>query len=153
MEEAIEIADPEPCLITKAATQLDVKGTASRLNRKPTYIYRMGDDPEEDRYGRFLQLYYAVPDAGAEIFFQDFVLRHKERMLREKSAAEVGPAEGIGDFMRASAKFFSALVNRDGDQITKEGNKLLQVLGTLMSFGRKLQNGEAGRKSRAIETP
>ncbi len=135
-------AEQEPRDVTKAAVLLDAKGTAEKLNKTLSYIYAIGDKAEIDRYGRFLQLYHAVSDEGAELFYQDFTARHKRRMLQSKLVTDVKIEEAIGDFLNASAKFLSAIFRRSGSRIVKEGNKLLQVLATLMSFGRKLQDGE-----------
>ncbi|HEX8653079.1 MAG TPA: hypothetical protein VF708_19840 [Pyrinomonadaceae bacterium] len=113
----------------------------------------MGDNPEEDRYTRFLQLYYAVPDDGAELYFQDFLSRHEARMAPAK-AVRFGAAEAVDDFLRAAGRFISALYRREGEQVVKEGNKVLQILGSLIAFGRALQSdqedeGEGSRRKRS----
>jgi hypothetical protein len=70
------------------------------------------------------------------------MLRHKQRMIKAKPGAEEGISKTVEDFVVISAKFISALFRRCGTQIVKEGNKLLQMLGTLMNFGRQLQEQE-----------
>ncbi|HEX8746844.1 MAG TPA: hypothetical protein VF717_06555 [Pyrinomonadaceae bacterium] len=135
-------SEQEPRAISKAAALLDAKGTAERLGKSLGYVYSMGDNADDDRYTRFLQFYHAVPDAGAELLFRDFIQRHKQRMLKTKPDNEEGIHKTVEDFVATAGRFISALFRRCGSQIVKEGNKLLQMLGTLMSFGRKLQEEE-----------
>jgi hypothetical protein len=51
---------------------------ADRLAKSTTYVYSMGEDPEKDRYTRFVQLYLAIAAEDwekAEVLYRDFETR------------------------------------------------------------------------------
>ena len=135
-----EILD-EPYLVTKAAIHGDRDGVKLRLNKFSSYVDQMAENPEKDRYSRFLALYYAVPDAGAEVYYSDFQRRHFARMAGKVSRpADVAKLmQEINDQMGA---LNSAGWGGDFEAVVREGTTLLHVLGDLIGQARRCANEE-----------
>lgn len=128
-------SNDEPYLTTKAAVGDDVKGTADRLAKHKSLIQQMTEGPEKDRYSRFVQLYYAVPDAGAELYFKDFERRHLERMTGGQ-ARHPDEAKVMEEVYRRESTLNTAAFEKNDEVIIKEGTKLLGAIGELMALAR-----------------
>ena len=50
----------KPHLVTNEAVKGIAEGVALQLGKTPSYVYSMGEDPEKDRYTRFVQFWLAV---------------------------------------------------------------------------------------------
>jgi hypothetical protein len=140
----------QPHLVTKAAVGDDTKGVAEKLVKSVSTVQQMTEKPEKDRYSRFLQLYYATSDAGAEIFFADFKRRHMERMGRTIERHE-DEAETLEKVFRQEAKFNTAAHNGDDRQIVREGSKLTHSVGDMMAISRKRLGQEEGGRLHRME--
>jgi hypothetical protein len=126
----------EPYLTTKAAIGADEKRVQERLGTYSSYVRQMLEGPKKDRYTRFLLLYHAVSDAGAEIYFSDFQRRHFERMAGSKERPK-DETTIIEDVLQLTADFNSAAYNKDDAQIIKKGSRLINAIGDLMALARK----------------
>jgi hypothetical protein len=125
----------EAYLTTKAAVGNDTKGTAERLGKHKSLVQQMTEGPEKDRYSRFLQLYHAVPPAGAELFFRDFERRHLERMT-ESHARLPEESEIMREIYSRESTLNIAVSEKKDEAILKEGIRLLNAVGELMALAR-----------------
>jgi hypothetical protein len=141
----------EPHLVTKAAIGGDTGRVQERLGRFSSYVYQMMDDPEKDRYTRFLALYYAVKDGGALIYFEDFQRRHFERMAatEEKNDGVQGTMDRV---IQAQAAFSMAVNNGNDQLIVREGSKLTHAIGEMMAISQKrLQQASGNGRLQRME--
>ena len=74
------------------ATHEAIKGIAARVAERlgctGTHIYKMGEDPEKDRYSRFISFWLAIAAEDfeqADIFFNDFKAR-RDALAPERRA-------------------------------------------------------------------
>ncbi len=146
----------EPYLTTKASVGDDKEQTALKLNRSLSYVQQMTEGPAKDRYSRFMQLYYAVPDAGAEIYYADFSRRHSARMARATGKAP--DHEQLTDesaIIEELFAHFSAvnLATRNGQHgtVIRESTKLIHLFGDLITLARR-QIGSAEGEYEAGES-
>jgi hypothetical protein len=101
------------------------KGVAIRMNKHVNTIYKMFEDPEFDRYSRFLQMFlaiYAENSEGAEMLFEDF--RARVSSLRHKNTGEISTSAWYEQVARCekehSEGIRAAILSRDTAAIRKE---------------------------------
>lgn len=122
-------ATPEQ--ITEAAVNGDAKGVAIRLGKNVSYIYKMCTEAEHNRYGRLLQLYYALNDDGADILAGDFFARHIARK-QAKSVDKTTWCAALQSAIKESGEAIAeALAQENSAELTRqvvEGMTALQNL-------------------------
>lgn len=121
----------DPIEVTQTAIGDDPKGTAERLGKNVSWIYRMMSEPEHDAYTKFLQLYLAGPSKGKDLYYNDFSARHFANKHRDALKDQPWD-EAVADAMREVAEgLCEAVKNKDPKQIEVqlvEGIRSLQLL-------------------------
>lgn len=98
-----------PHHVTNAALKGIADDVAERLGKHRSGVYAMGEDPEKDRYSRFVQLWLVLADlnfAQADLLFRDFEARRnalcparKGRQTTEQKALGL-LSEKVSDLMK-----------------------------------------------------
>lgn len=145
-----ELAQQEPHLVSHAARRLNIGRVAIGLKIDEGSAYNL-KDPKKDPYTRFLQEYYTYTDAGKEIIFADFARRHHAEMEQTKASNSPAWNNDIGRFWRTAGNILKALLERDGLALVKEGSKMLQMAGELITYGRQLLKEKEEEAERAVE--
>jgi hypothetical protein len=128
-----------PHKITDAAIDGHAKRVALGLGKNISYIYKMAECPEVDRYSRFIQLYLAVRavnPAGADLYFEDFHARHFAEKYPELLKS-VDWCDAIGDVAKECAEAITAAVkNRSQIEVVREVSQAIRSLELLLEIAR-----------------
>jgi hypothetical protein len=108
---------PSPHHATNAATKGIVDELAERLRLHRSGVYSWGEDPEKDRYSRFIQVYLITADLKfeqSEAWYKDFTAR-RAAILHKRQDKRVQEPKALASFNEAAKDVVNGYLSDKAD--------------------------------------
>jgi hypothetical protein len=138
MSEAIE----SPNQVTDAATKGCRKDVAFKLGKKLSTLEKMCEDPERDRFSRFVQLFLACDQAGREIF-----IRYLMQLNQSTETVKAGDwSESADGYFRTVGELSYSITREEFDGVLRRGPLVMRAVGDLVALSRKEKERRDGSR-------
>jgi hypothetical protein len=140
----MSITTISPHHVTNIALKGVADDVAERLGKHRSGIYAMGEDPEKDRYSRFVQFWLVLADLAfpqADLLFRDFEAR-RNAVCPTRKGRQTNEQKALGDVSERAAAvvrgYLDEVAEHEKLRLIAEAQEALRGLtDTILSKGER----------------